>query len=522
MAPLAAIGFLLILEGAAAIPNEYEPIPTRDIRHDHISVEGWSSNGVVFVRYLDRQKNPDSYHVAVASFDGRERQVIGGGGPDCAFEASVNPSGTGIAYPGDADYSVEYDQWFCDIFLVRTDGSEPRNLTNTPFELGRANHEFAPTWAPDGTAIAYERNSYSARVENWNHDVVVLELASGSTRVVGRGRSAFWSPDSRHLAFSSGLSERDSAVFSVRRDGSGRRRLTSATGWSAAGWSPNGRQLLIQWRSTSLRSTIWTVNADGSAKRRLARGQYATWSPRGDWIAFRRPVARYLERYIYPDSSLLLIRPNGTARRSLGAVRGLGFAWAPDGRRLAVPRQRRCLRLGVYMVDISGKSRPVTNDCRMRGTSRKDLLVGTEEPDLVWGFAGSDRIDTNPGDRWAYGWGGDADIVWAGAGNDVVRTGPSRDTIYGGLGADRIAGGGEADVLFGGAGDDLLRGGNNRDLLDGGAGRDRLFGDNHADVLRIRDGEVDTVVCGSGWDRVLADSLDRISADCEAVSGGPR
>jgi Ca2+-binding RTX toxin-like protein len=176
------------------------------------------------------------------------------------------------------------------------------------------------------------------------------------------------------------------------------------------------------------------------------------------------------------------------------------------------------LHAGVYIVDLNARGRRITNDCRIRGTSRKDVLVGTEEPDLVWGCAGSDRIDTNPGDRWQYGWGGDADIVWAGPGDDVVRTGQSGDVIYGGPGADRIEGNQWKDTLFGGAGNDVLRGGPLHDRLHGGPGRDRLFGGQHADVLLARDGEADEVSCGPGQDSAVGDALDRVAGDCETVS----
>jgi RTX calcium-binding nonapeptide repeat (4 copies)/WD40-like Beta Propeller Repeat len=267
------------------------------------------------------------------------------------------------------------------------------------------------------------------------------------------------------------------------------------------------------------------MRADGSEKRQIALGHSARWSPRGDWIAFARgrieesgyPSYRYPAYY-----SLFLVRgTGGRIRRLLRAdLTSPGFAWAPDGRRLAVSRRHRCLTAGVYIVGPNGRSRSITNDCRIRGTRRNDVLVGTEEPDLVSGFAGADRIDTNPGDKWTYGWGGDADIVWAGPGNDFVRTGTSQDVAYGGPGADRIEGGNEKDTLFGGAGDDVLYGGRNNDRLHGGNGRDRLFGGQLADVLLARDAEPDELVCGPGQDQARVDRSDRVAADCETVFRG--
>jgi hypothetical protein len=46
------------------------------------------------------------------------------------------------------------------------------------------------------------------------------------------------------------------------------------------------------------------------------------------------------------------------------------------------------------------------------------------------------------------------------------------------------------------------------DTVATGAGRD---------VVRTRDGARDRVSCGPGRDRVLADALDDVAADCERV-----
>jgi Tol biopolymer transport system component len=152
---LVATGYLLLLNGASAVAGY--TVPARDIRKDHFSVQGWSSDGIVFIRYGHRQRSPDLYEVAVASLDGHERKVISSADGDCPLEATVSPNGTEIAYPGVGDIDAEYDQAICDIFLVRSDGAAERNLTNTPGSLGRENNEVAPKWSPDGTAIGLRK-----------------------------------------------------------------------------------------------------------------------------------------------------------------------------------------------------------------------------------------------------------------------------------------------------------------------------------------------------------------------------
>ena len=76
---------------------------------------------------------------------------------------------------------------------------------------------------------------------------------------------------------------------------------------------------------------------------------------------------------------------------------------------------------------------------------------------------------------------------------------------------------GGRDRLAGRGGDDCLAGQAGADRLIGGRGSDDLTGGNGADRIRARDGERDTVKCGRGRDRVIADRRDRVRGDCERV-----
>lgn len=101
------------------------------------------------------------------------------------------------------------------------------------------------------------------------------------------------------------------------------------------------------------------------------------------------------------------------------------------------------------------------------------------------------------------------------------------NVLFGGRGNDRLFGLGGADRLDGGVGNDQLAGGHGNDTLTGRAGNDRLVGgpgrDTHHggpgnDNIRSRDGRAGELVsCGPGRDVVVADSRDRVAADCEVV-----
>lgn len=94
-------------------------------------------------------------------------------------------------------------------------------------------------------------------------------------------------------------------------------------------------------------------------------------------------------------------------------------------------------------------------------------------------------------------------------------------TILGGPGADKLTGGPANDQLSGDDGDDTLAGGAGNDVLVGGLGFDELSGDAGDDDLRVRDGIQDLVRCGTGTDKVDADTLDEVAADCESVVRTP-
>ena len=78
---------------------------------------------------------------------------------------------------------------------------------------------------------------------------------------------------------------------------------------------------------------------------------------------------------------------------------------------------------------------------------------------------------------------------------------PRRPRNHAYLGDDAVNGGPDLDRLWGGPGDDGLLGGDGRDVLRGGPGDDRI---------RTRDGELDIVSCGAGFDVARLDTADRI------------
>jgi Ca2+-binding RTX toxin-like protein len=119
-----------------------------------------------------------------------------------------------------------------------------------------------------------------------------------------------------------------------------------------------------------------------------------------------------------------------------------------------------------------GKCEGTTNDDRMVGTDRRDILYAFKGSDLLFGNGSSDDL---------YGFLG-YDQLRGGDGSDKLGGGEDRDDLYGNSGPDVLNGGDHADHMIGGDGNDKVFGGGGGtaggyiENLDGGRGADLLSG----------------------------------------------
>jgi Ca2+-binding RTX toxin-like protein len=181
------------------------------------------------------------------------------------------------------------------------------------------------------------------------------------------------------------------------------------------------------------------------------------------------------------------------------------------------------------------------------GANSNEVLVGTDQNDLIYMRAGDDT---------AYGEGGN-DIIYGGAGIDRLYGGDGNDIIHGEDGGDLIDGGAGDDILYGessqssaagvdqligGAGNDILFGGVGIDKLSGGSGDDVIFGGNDTDAFThggdgndYIDGQADgDLLWGDGGDDLIVggnnqdilgggdgDDILRPGNPSAAMGGGP-
>ncbi|NDP37696.1 MAG: heme peroxidase [Rhodoferax sp.] len=172
------------------------------------------------------------------------------------------------------------------------------------------------------------------------------------------------------------------------------------------------------------------------------------------------------------------------------------------------------------------------------GTDNKDLIYmwagddtayGEGDNDIIYGGAGIDRLYGGDGNDTIFGGdsgdlidGGDGDDTLFGessgtaaAGLDQIIGGAGNDVIYGGVGIDKISGGSGDDVIFGGGDTDAFtHGGDGNDYIDGGSDGDLLWGDGGDDL--IVGGDNQDIVAGLDGDDIL-----RPGIPSSAAGGGP-
>jgi Ca2+-binding RTX toxin-like protein len=142
-----------------------------------------------------------------------------------------------------------------------------------------------------------------------------------------------------------------------------------------------------------------------------------------------------------------------------------------------------------------------------------DSIVGTALGDTLYGGLGNDRIEAGDGNDSPVGEEGN-DTVIGGSGNDHVDGREGNDVLYGGSGNDTDLHCDEGnDRAFGGAGDDAnISGSDGNDTLFGDAGNDEINGDSGNDSLfggtgndsMYGGGGHDTLTGGAGNDSMFA------------------
>ena len=249
---------------------------------------------------------------------------------------------------------------FWQIWRMNRDGSHQQQVTPGPAK-GEASQ---PSLSPDGKSIVYTNIYYSGTPPQSHIHLFTQNLDGTNRREISNGnedRQADWSPDGRHIVFSS-IRDAMFEIYTSNADGSHVRRLTNTQPWNDGygaygegdfnpSWSPDGNWITFG-RNVGPRRGIWVMRPDGSGQhviKKLATiAETPSWSPDGCHIAFT--LNRGLSYDIY-----IMRRDGSHLHRITSRLVADQAAWSPDATEIIFRGSKDTnSQAEIYRIRISG------------------------------------------------------------------------------------------------------------------------------------------------------------------------
>jgi hypothetical protein len=231
----------------------------------------------------------------------------------------IGPQLGNVAYMAKENPDADWDVW-----IMRGDGSDPKQLTNDPAD------DMSPAWSPDGSTIAFVTD------RDGNREIYAMKGdGTQQLNLTNHGAEDWtpaWSPDGSSIAFSS-YRDGNWEIYVMGSDGSNPARLTSdAAADYGPSWSPDSQDIAFH-SNRDGNWEIYVVGRDGQNLRRLTVDEATdfapAWSPDGTLIAFETYRDGNMEIYLmYADGS----EPYNISNDPYSNEHGP--SWARDGTKL--------------------------------------------------------------------------------------------------------------------------------------------------------------------------------------------
>jgi Tol biopolymer transport system component len=262
-----------------------------------------------------------------------------------------SPDGSQIAFWANTSSGLN------EIFAMNSDGSNIRNLTNSP-----SRYETRPVWAPDGSLIAFDDE-----VLGGNRGIGIMKSDGVDRHFVSTNSSynnVAWFPNGGSLLFQKAAGLR-LEIHRVNADGTGDTSMTFDTTKTFANGkiSPNGVYFSYS------RGAISALTYTSMVIRDLTNGKEdefpgaitgSFWSPQSDWL--------YCTETLVNGHTIVRISPTSKVKQDLSrkpaavAYDDVVSSLSSDGRWLAFMSDRSGSDL-IYMMSAEGNNQqPITHD----------------------------------------------------------------------------------------------------------------------------------------------------------------
>jgi Tol biopolymer transport system component len=364
--------------------------------------------------------------------------------------------------------------------IARADGTAERELVGRRIWVN-----LVARWTPDNLVeviLSQQDGTLLTTLRRPEDGAVVRQLPVAATA---------WSPDRNWIAY---VQER--GLYVAQPDGSNARLLGTAPGLGTIGtgeFSPDSTRLTYAVHPSAGPARSEVVRIDGTDRVVLKEAQVVSpgeWSPDGTAIVLMaqgdpgRP-----NRYDPPRS--YVIGADGSNPHRIAPYFSAEPDWSPHGDWIAYERQTSTKTRDLHDIMI----------VRPNGTDRR-RVVRTGGGGGTWLTDGRHLLSVGSGACRRSG------ILEIDAFKRTVKRLTNRCRIDGTPQADDLRGTPLRDLIDGRGGDDRIAGGGGDDRISGGPGDDTIVS---------KDRYRDSIRCGSGVDRVVADYRDRLARDCERV-----
>lgn len=255
----------------------------------------WSPDGR---RMISNDRTAGTLHNGILSMsaDGSQRSLLFEHAEKSALAPVWSAQGDRIVFALGQFFQTVKGPAQADIATLRADGTGLQLLTD-----GKSNYGF-PSWSPEGKRVVYRESSGGKSA------LRILDVASGTSHVLLTGPAHYnfpgWSPIEDAIAFTSDM-DGDYEIYSIRADGTGLKRLTTAPGNDAHSvWSRDGRWLafssarggfkdegILYQANPQSYGELYVMRADGSDPRALTDDQFEeatpAWIPDGAAVSTR-------------------------------------------------------------------------------------------------------------------------------------------------------------------------------------------------------------------------------------------